>query len=275
MGIAFHDFIKEIELIAPRNLEEVWDNCGIQINMGNMDVNRVLIALEITKDVIEEANRLSVDFIITHHPLIFHNLKAIDRNIVTGNYVIELIKLGISVYSAHTTFDSAVGGNNDYMAELIGLEQIGYFQQEGSGSAESVMGRTGILKKPLPLELVCSQVCTALKIDTGIQMIGNPRQMIQRIGLCTGAGGDLLEMARRQGCDLFITGDVRYHDGQMAKEIGLCVIDAGHYGTEKIFAENFARKLKNSSGCQVELFESQINLDPFHLKCSSSYGNLI
>jgi putative NIF3 family GTP cyclohydrolase 1 type 2 len=107
-----------IQLLAPRELEEEWDNSGMQINMGNNEVSRVLVALEITKSLIAEAMMKGVDFIITHHPLLFNKIDQVDNNDIIGNYIIDLVKADISVYSAHTTFDEAFGGNNEYLADL-------------------------------------------------------------------------------------------------------------------------------------------------------------
>lgn len=263
MSITYHELISEIETIAPRSLEESWDNCGMQINMGNNSINRILISLEITKEIIEEAKKLDIDFLITHHPLLFHKLDVVDNNTITGNYIVELIKLGISVYSAHTTFDSAFGGNNEYLAELLGLHRVRHFKSRQNYPNEEIMGRLGDLKEPISLEKVVRKVEDALKIQGGVRVIGDVKRLIKKVGICTGAGGDIMESAIRHSCDLFITGDVRHHEALLAKESGLCVIDAGHYWTERIFTENFAEKLKRATGEKVEIFESQINTNPF------------
>ena len=123
MSININDLLMELRTIAPRELEEDWDNGGYQINMGNKVVNRVLVALEITSGVIREAVDVGADFIVTHHPLFFTKLDVIDGNTVTGSYAINLIKNGITVYTAHTSFDSVFGGNNDYLADLLDLQK--------------------------------------------------------------------------------------------------------------------------------------------------------
>ena len=263
MGIIFNELLAEIEEIAPRELEQDRDNSGMQVNMGNKEVNRVLVTLEITKNVIEEAKRKNVDFIITHHPLMFNKIDVIDNNNFTGNYIIDLIKLGISVYSAHTTFDDAFGGNNEYMADLIGLTRVRRFKDKRPFIKENIIGRMGNFREPCTLEDACKIVEEALNTSGEIRAVGDPFKMIRTVGLCTGAGGVTMEAAIRNGCDLFITGDVRHHEAQMARETGLCLIDAGHYGTEKIFAENFAKKLKKNVGSKIEIIESEINVNPF------------
>lgn len=263
MSINMSELISEIEEIAPRELEEDWDNCGMQINMGKKSVGKVLITLEITKNVIEEAKNKNVDFIITHHPLLFSKIDVVDYNNITGNYLIELIKSGISVYSAHTTFDETFGGNNEYLAELIGLTRIRRLKDYRPVPKDRIIGRMGNFKEPCTLKEACTIVEEALDIEGKLRVVGDLDKKIKIVGLCTGAGGDTMEAAIRNGCDLFITGDVRHHEAQMALEMGLCLIDAGHFGSEKIFAENFASKLRKNLDSKIEIIESEINVNPF------------
>lgn len=116
-----YDLINRLDSIVPEETQESWDNSGIQINCGNREIRRALVALEITFEVIEEAVREKADMIITHHPLIFTGLKSVDADEVRGRYIIDLINNGISVYSLHTNFDKAPGGNNDYITISLTL----------------------------------------------------------------------------------------------------------------------------------------------------------
>ncbi|HVI41612.1 MAG TPA: Nif3-like dinuclear metal center hexameric protein [Anaerovoracaceae bacterium] len=269
MSMKMNELIAEIEIIAPREMEEEWDNCGMQINMGNQEINRVLIALEITKGVIAEAMMKDIDFVITHHPLLFHKIDVVDNNSITGNYIIDLIKAGISVYSAHTTFDDAFGGNNEYLADILGLSRIRRIKNKRPSMKEAtrefVVGRMGEFTEPITMEAACRLVEKALGIKGELKTVGDPHAIIRSVGLCTGAGGDTMPAAIKNGCDLFITGDVRHHEAQIGIEKGICIIDAGHYGTEKIFAENFADKLKKNVGSKIQIIESEINTNPFKI----------
>lgn len=263
MAIHFKELVTELRAIAPRELEEDWDNGGLQINMGKEEVNKVLISLEITGDVIQEAVNLGADFIVTHHPLIFNKIDVVDAETITGNYIIKLIQHGITVYSAHTAFDSVFGGNNDYLADLLDLQKVRKLKVWTPFGDKELIGRMGTFREACSLQEAGKLVEKVLNLTEHIKLVGNPNQIVKTVGLCTGTGGYSIDAVIRNGCDLFITGDVRHHEAQMAKEMGLCIIDAGHYGTEYIFVENFTNKLKKATQGKVEIIESKIVVNPF------------
>lgn len=252
-----------IENIAPRNLEENWDNCGMQVDAGKTDTHKVLISLEITDQVIEEAKSLGVDMIIAHHPVIFGGINSIDRNTVTGGYLFSLIQNNISVYAAHTTFDAAVGGNNDFIATCLELEDVKPFPDSNSTTGENPIGRMGRLKEPCTLLELGEKTTDALHIEGSISYVGDKNKKIETVGICSGAGGDLMELALQCGCQAFITGDVKHHSALWAKDAGLAVIDGGHYGTEYGFIENFAHRLDMATKGMIQIQKSKINTDPF------------
>lgn len=263
MSIKIGDLLTELRTIAPRELEEDWDNGGFQINMGKKEFDRILVSLEITSAVIREAADLGADFIVTHHPLLFRPLDVIDGNTVTGNYTIQLIRHGITVYTAHTSFDSVFGGNNDHLAELLDLQQVRKLKVWTPHGDQEAIGRMGSFARAITLQEAAQLVENVLHLPEQVRIVGNPEKRIKTVGLCTGAGGGSIEAVIRNSCDLFITGDVKHHEAQIAKEMGLCVIDAGHFGTEKIFAENFAGKLRKAIRDAAEVIESKAVVDPF------------
>ncbi len=265
MSVKTEELIQVINNFAPRNLEEDWDSSGWQINLGDSEVKRVLVALEITYDVIKEARKNGADFVLTHHPLIFGSIDMIDNNTATGNYMIKLIKAGISVYSAHTDFDNAFGGINDDLADRIGLFKVRRLHTHNyNGEQEPIMGRLGEYDSEKTLEEVCEIIKESLDIKRKLLAIGDPKAKIRKVAVCGGSGADAIPKLIGH-CDLLITGDVKYHYGQMASESGLCVIEAGHYATEKYFAENMGDKLRSQIGDRVEIIESAIDVDAFKL----------
>lgn len=263
MSMKLEELTAVIEEIAPVSQQEPWDNSGIQIAAGPVEIRRVLTSLEITDAVIEEADNQDVDLIITHHPLIFGGINRVDYREMTGSYLVKLLNLGISVYSCHTPFDKLQGGNNDFLAAQMGLSDVACFHR---GSEMEWIGRTGYLPESMRLVSVLDFLTECLEMDPQqIRAVGRPDMVIDKIGICTGAGADLMDLAVENGCQLFITGDLKYHDAQKAKAMGLAVIDAGHYGTEKSFSQNFASKLSAKTENRIEIFQSKVDIDPFEM----------
>ncbi|WP_312091736.1 Nif3-like dinuclear metal center hexameric protein [Aminipila sp.] len=260
MTISKLELMNTMEKIAPSELAEPWDNCGMQIDLGAAEINKILITLEITTETVTEAEALGVDFIVTHHPLFFSPIKQIDGNNFTGNNVINLIRKGISVFSAHTNFDKAEKGNNFSLAELLKLKKVIDLNRFGM----EYIGVFGELSEKKSIRAFMEDMQRQVDLKSSeIRLIGNPEAEINKIGLCTGAGIGMLEIAAANGCQLFVTGDVKYHDGIKAKEMGINVIDAGHYGTEKIFVPNMAKQLTQAFGNKVQIFESKVDINPF------------
>jgi len=248
--------IKTIESFAPLELMEEWDNTGVQIDMGYPDCSRVLTALEINDDVISEAMDKDADWIVTHHPLIFTSTSSVECSDNTGRYLQRLIRAGISVYSSHTPFDKTEGGNNDCFGKLLGFDKISHFDHDN-----------GYLRKTdLKEEKYFGDIIKDASEKLGINVrlfraVGDPESKVTRIGWCTGAGAEFIRDAFDEGCQMYITGDVKYHDAQLAKGLGIAVLDAGHYGTEKNFTNNMAEVLRK--GTDAEIIESQIDINPF------------
>ena len=249
-------FYRIMESICPASLAEEWDNSGIQINTMYREVNRILVSLEITTDVIAEAESQEADMIVTHHPLLFTPAASIDNNDITGNFINRLISSGISVYSCHTNFDRMEGGNNDYLGEVIGLTDIEPFEREVP------FCRKGVTPFEISFSELTHQIADRLEIsERHFRMCGDPGRSICTVGWCTGAGAEFLQDAYEEGCDLYITGDLKYHDAQKARELDLCVLDAGHYATEKIFIDNMSEILSRKTNC--EILKSKIDINPF------------
>lgn len=250
-----------IENICPLSLAEDWDNCGFQIHCGSKEIQRVLVALEVTGDVIDEAEKVGAEMILTHHPLLFRGIKAVDNNDVIGNYIFRLIKAGIDVYSCHTNFDKADGGNNDYLGKLLNMQNIRPFD------ADNGFCRKGELAGEMALAELAAETAARLGIEAKyVRAAGNPTAAVKTTGWCTGAGTEFIADAAAEGCDVFITGDLKYHEAQLAKEMGMAVIDAGHYGSERIFTENMTELLKGSlaeAGEALEVVPSEIEVNPF------------
>lgn len=248
--------------ICPEDLQEEWDNSGLQIGFGDYDVKRVLVTLEVTEDVVNEAIEKSVDLIVTHHPLFFGSFNKITPDLLPTKYAIRLISAGIGVYSCHTNFDKMSGGNNDYIGNLLGI----------TGVQGNDFLRYGELEREMTIGEFSRVISEKLDVDPGsLRFIGtlDGSRKIRKIAWCTGAGADFIMDAFDLKADVYVTGDIKYHEARTIEEFGLCCIDIGHFGSEKIFTENMANILNRyfEKNCPVddtlEVISSEMDKDPF------------
>lgn len=263
-----------MEKEVPSALQEEWDNSGLLIGFEDKAVNKILTCLEADKRIVEEAVSINADMIITHHPLIFQGIKSLRDCDYKSDMIMNIIEKGISVYSCHTPFDKVKGGNNDIICERLGLTSIKNLKENDVLSPskmaarydEADIGRIGEFREAMTYRQVIQ--LAAERLDMSIRQlraIGSIDTEIKKVGICTGAGADLAGMAADAGCQLFITGDVKYHEATDALRSGICILDAGHYGTEKFFAEAMKRLLDKKLNEGVQVVSSQISLDPFEV----------
>jgi len=358
-----------IEEIAPMKLAEDWDNIGLIIGDYNQDIKKILIALDISSEVVNEAKQLKADLIITHHPLIFSPIKKITQCSYTTKIAIELIKNNISVYTAHTNLDKSPFGTSYSLAKLLGLENTSYlkidttlrifkyvvfvpegyeekiidaianagggiignyshcsFMTSGTGTfkplegAKPTIGEVGNLEKVsenkieaivnencinkviesvkkvhpyeevaydvFPLEnkdvrfgegvkgelstpITVEDFAVEIKKKLGLErltVVGDLKKKVKKIGVYTGSSDGILRDSSLKFIDLLVTGDVKYHSAIKAKEEGLVIIDAGHYGTEKVvlpyLRDIISEKLKGKIA-ENNIFLSAIDSNPF------------
>lgn len=261
-----------LEKAVPVELQEEWDNSGLLIGFEEKPVTKILTCLELDKRVLEEAKAAGAEMIITHHPLIFTGIKSLTGSDYKTSMIMDIIADGISVYSCHTPFDKVKGGNNDIIMKRMGLSQIKNLAGDDVPSPvkmaerhdEADIGRIGEFKKPMLYKQVIELAAERLNMSISeLHAAGALDTEITKVGVCTGAGADLVHMAAVCGCQLFITGDVKYHEAQDALQKGICILDAGHYGTEKFFAEEMKALLDKKLDGAVEVMASKVSLDPF------------
>jgi dinuclear metal center YbgI/SA1388 family protein len=217
--------------------QEEWDNSGLQIGNPAAEVDKVLVALEITSAVIDEAIHRGCQAIVTHHPLLFHPPKNITADTPQGCDIIKAIKHDIAIYSAHTSLDNAPEGINKLLADKLLLTNVNILAPMAQ-SPEAGSGVIGTLKAPLNVGDFVNHVKTALQCREIIY--GNTTlKSIQRVAICSGAGTFLTQKAIEQHADAYITADIKHHDYRDA-ETRIMLIDAGHYETE-IFTKELLR----------------------------------
>ncbi|WP_300415705.1 Nif3-like dinuclear metal center hexameric protein [uncultured Oscillibacter sp.] len=211
--------------LAPRECAQDWDNVGFLVGRRDREVRKVLVALDITEDVIEEAVRWGADLIVSHHPVIFHGQKSVTDRDVTGGRVLRLIEGGLSAICMHTNLDCAEGGVNDVLARALGIEKPEGFTSVG-------VGRCGCLEEPRVLPEFVRFVSKTLDCN-GVRYAGAGKP-VYRVAVGGGACGEFQDAAIYAGCDTFVTADLSYHQFVDAKAKGINLIDAGHFPTEDL-----------------------------------------
>lgn len=233
-----------LEEIAPLELKVESDNPGLLVGLEDREVSRILVALDITDDVIKEAGAMGAELIVSHHPLFF-SLNKITSSDRTGLKIINLISGGISAICMHTNLDAAWGGVNDALARAAGLQNVKLLREErrdDSGKACGV-GRVG----ELPDEMDFKSYLPYLKerINSGGLRYHDAGRPVKRVAVTGGTGGDYMQDAIAEGCDTFITADIKYSLFLEAKERGINLIDGDHFCTENTVCPVLAEHLMN------------------------------
>ncbi|MCX7904104.1 MAG: Nif3-like dinuclear metal center hexameric protein [Caloramator sp.] len=363
MAVSAKNIIDYLEKIFPPSLAEEYDNVGLLIGDKEKNVKKILFSLDVTKETLDEAVKLGCDMIISHHPLIFTPLKKIRTDDYIGNVIIKAVKNDINIYAAHTNFDNAEEGLNDFLAKLLELDNIetlsahketrlyklvvfvpkthadvvrnviltegaGHignysycsFNVEGEGTfmplegsnpfigeknkiefVEEIRIETIVKEKDLkrviasmikahPYEEVAYDVYplqNSIKHGTGrvgnlkgelgfkefidiikkkfnvdnVRIVGDLDKKVKRVGIVGGSGSSFIKDAVNKGCDVLITGDMKHHDAILAYELGLNIIDVGHYVSEYIAVPYLLDLVKKSFDVECILTES--NKNPF------------
>lgn len=235
------DIIKQLEIIAPVHYAEKWDNVGLIVGDEEQEVHKVLIALDPSTEVIEQAIEQHCDMIITHHPLIFSPMKKITNNDFIGKRILSMMKNSIVYYAMHTNMDIAIMA--DESATMIGLKDTVPLEQVDSSDLQVGIGRFGNLTREMSLLELAKEVKKQFHLDD-VRVVGDLKRDIKTVAISTGSGEDFIENAILMGADVLITGDIRHHKALDAIERNLSIIDAGHYGTERFMVEWLAAHLE-------------------------------
>ena len=251
------DVLNFIEGIAPPYMKMDWDNCGLLCGRKDKEVKKILVALDPFRNVIQEAIDLGADLIITHHPLIFRDsLAAVNEDNEAGRCVLTLIENSIAAINAHTNLDLAPGGVSDVLAQTLGLEDVQIIDPTG----EPAYGLLRMGSVPgQSLSAFLATVKNRLQCE-GLRYVDSGKP-VRKVAVGGGSCADGMHRVAQMGCDTFVTADVKYNQFRTAYELGLNLIDAGHFHTENpampIVAEKLAAQFpevsvefsKNHSDC--------------------------
>ena len=238
------DILKVLDQIAPFEYQEEWDNSGLLIGDMNAEVKRILITLDVTDEVVNQAIQAKADLIISHHPLIFSPLKQINTDDFIAARVLKIANNNINYIAMHTNMDTT--GLSDLANDILNIKKMRAIEvninknnpEIGIGSIGKFLDESG-RTVDITLRDAVIRTKSALGLNV-VKVYGNLDSVIEKVAVCTGSGKDMIEECIKEKCDLLITGDITYHAGLDAYERGLNIIDAGHYGTEIIFVDLLA-----------------------------------
>lgn len=235
----------------PSSLSCTWDNDGLMCSGDTeKEVEKVLIALDITEEVVKKAVSEGFDAIISHHPMIFKKIGAVEPSVASAKKAITLIKNDISAMSFHTRLDALEGGVNDILCKKIGLKNTVSFGPEGEE-----MGRIGTLDTPMEIEAFCENLKNVLSAP--FVLASSCGKKVHRVALLGGDGKDFVSAAIMSGADTYISGRISYNIMVDAPEMGINLIEAGHYFTEAPVCEFLAELVKKAdSKIEVEIINS-------------------
>ena len=242
------DVLNMVNQIAPYELAEEWDNPGFLFGRKNAEVTRVVVALDLTQQTVDEAKALGAQLIVTHHPIMFSAVKRVTDETREGRLMLDMAQAGIAHIAAHTNLDAAPGGVNDTLMKLMGAQNV-----RGEGFV-----RAGELEEGMTFGMLCARA--QQKLHAAVRAYGAADTPVHVLGCCSGAGGSELDDAMALGADCFITGEIRHHEALDAVDKGCCVIEAGHFETENPVCEVLAAALQNAADAL------QYNLTVFCLK---------
>lgn len=228
------DIIKKLETIAPVHYAEKWDNVGLIVGDEEQEVHKVLIALDPSMEVIEQAIEQQCDMLITHHPLIFSPMKKITNKDFIGRRILSMMNHSIAYYAMHTNMDIAIMA--DESAAMVGLKDTVPLEQVDPSMPQVGIGRFGNLTRTMSLLELAKEVKNQFHLDD-VRVVGDLSKKIKTVAISTGSGEDFIENAIQMGAEVLITGDIRHHKALDAIERNLSIIDAGHYGTERFMVE--------------------------------------
>lgn len=220
-----------IEKEFPLSCAYDWDNCGLLLGDNERDIKTVLLSLDVTEAVAKEAKNIGADLILSHHPILFDGTKKITGDTPEGRTILTLLENNTCVYSAHTNCDVAKNGINARLATLFDLSDTEFLEDDG-------LGRVGNLKNPMSFADFALFTKNVLNTPF-VRICGDKRAQISRIAVASGACADSIPTAVKKGAQVIVTADMKYHDMINYSQMGIFIIDAGHYPTEIVVIDIF------------------------------------
>ena len=253
------EIVSALERFAPLPLQDGFDNAGLQIGLTEAEATGALLCLDVTEAVVDEAIALGYNLIVSHHPLIFKGFKSITGKDYVERCIMKAIQNNITIYSAHTNLDNAQGGVNFKIAQKISLKDVQVLDPKLQGEVVAGAGVVGELPEPETETDFLKRIKRLFEVGCVKHNRLNGR-LIQKVALCGGSGAFLLPKAVELGADVFITGEVKYHD-YFYYENRILVAEIGHYESEQYTKEIFYSIIREMFP-ELEVEMTRVNTNP-------------
>jgi len=257
------NILSVIENNYPLKYSEKWDKSGLQVGDTSVGTKKILLALDPSVEALDYAIQTNTKLIITHHPIALKPIFPIDTTTYLGNIIKKAIINDITIYSAHTNFDSVEPTVSDALLKKLEFKYTEKSFLENTQEDNIGFGRIIKLKK----EMTCSDILNAVKQKTFakyLRFVGDIDRVIEQIAIMGGSGASFIEDAYNKGAELYITGDIKYHDARLAEQLGMSVIDLGHFYSEK-HSLNTLRELLSTNFREIFIDIFNKEDDPFIL----------
>jgi dinuclear metal center YbgI/SA1388 family protein len=256
--LTLRQIVDIIESVAPLRWQEEWDNSGLQVGERDAEIRAALVCVDVTEQVIQEAISRGCDLIISHHPLIFHGVRQLTGDTPQQRCLITAIRHNIAIYSAHTNMDSYLHGVSGEMAARCGVTDCRILcPADGGGEPQHGLGVIGTLPAPVPFTQFLQTVKTAFNAPSLLYILPARAQEVRTVAFCGGAGSEFINEAARQGADVYVTADCKYHEMQAAQgQTGIISLD--HWVSEQFVRDIFLRLLQD----QLPVFIAQTDRSP-------------
>ena len=261
MSVRICQLLAQLDRLAPPALAEAWDNVGLLVGASDQKIDRVLVCLDVTLAVLREALDKNCQAIISHHPPIFKPLARIDLGEASGRILRIALVHGLALVACHTNLDSAQGGVSDALARALGLNETRPLQSVAS-HPDAGLGRIGRFTEAVPAREFLRRA-VAVTANPALAVAGELPETITTVAVCGGSGSEFAPLAQRLGAEVYLSGEIKHSTALWAGENGFCLIDGGHWGTERLAVDILADWFQSLPGIAVYRAESEKS--PFSL----------
>jgi dinuclear metal center YbgI/SA1388 family protein len=276
MSIELKDLLRTCEELWPLAGAESWDSPGLVSGNLNQSISKVLLSVDVTLEILEEAQAENCGLVLSHHPVLFRPVSSISQNSAKGLLLAQAISSNIAIYSAHTNADVVVNGVSDILAKHLGIKAARPLSFGATSSSDSANnepstghGRIGEILEPMKLGDFARAIARVLPATaSGVRVAGDFNQLVRKIAVCGGAGDEFISNAQEQGADVYITSDLRHHITQEAREESkarkqpMALIDVSHWASEWLWLNQAAEQLR-ARHQGLEVLVSDLRTDPW------------